>query len=178
MKLLPSSCLWVALAAILSVSGCATLSEEDCVEGDWYGIGYRDGTNGYSLDRIDSHNEACAEFGQRVNRVDYMEGRDEGLLEYCTPESGRRVGEQGQSYAGVCPAEMEGEFLRNYDLGYRFYELKLERDRIQRDLYDVQDDLDDDDLTKEERDRLRSEERSLQRELRTVERAMDALRFY
>ena len=41
----------------------------------------------------------------------------QGLRSYCTPQIGFREGRQGDSYAGVCPAHLEADFLAGYSDG-------------------------------------------------------------
>lgn len=44
-----------ALSSIYLLSGCATLSKEECMVGDWQTIGYNDGVAGYHSERLTSH---------------------------------------------------------------------------------------------------------------------------
>jgi len=67
----------------LLLQGCATLSKEECIQGNWYTIGYTDGAKGKSLDRLGSHAKACADYSVAPNRADYMAGRRIGLTYHC-----------------------------------------------------------------------------------------------
>jgi hypothetical protein len=107
----------VLLASGAALNGCATLSEEQCLAGDWYGIGVADGQNGYTFNRLSDHNEACASHGVIPDAAVYEQGRQQGLRAYCTPQVGFREGRQGDSYAGVCPASVEPDFLAGYSDG-------------------------------------------------------------
>lgn len=101
-----------ALAATTLVAGsCATLNEDQCLAGDWNGIGYTDGANGYTTARFADHVKACAKYSVTPDQSLYLRGRERGLPVYCTLDRGFRVGRQGQSYAGVCPAALERPFL-------------------------------------------------------------------
>ena len=117
MKLKPVITFSVLLAAGAVLNGCATLSEEQCLVGDWYGIGVADGQSGYSFQRLGEHNEACASHGVIPDAALYEQGRQQGLRSYCTPQIGFREGRQGDSYAGVCPAHLEADFLAGYSDG-------------------------------------------------------------
>ncbi|WP_296819031.1 DUF2799 domain-containing protein [Brevundimonas sp.] len=109
---------FIAIAASAALlNGCATLSEEQCLVGDWYGIGVSDGASGYAMSRIDDHTEACARHGVSPNMTAYAEGRARGLLSYCTPQVGFREGREGDGYAHVCPADLEPDFLAAYSDG-------------------------------------------------------------
>lgn len=112
------------LGGMLVLSGCATMSESECLTVDWQTIGFEDGVAGYSGDRIGQHRKACAKHGVSPDLVGYQRGREAGLREYCQPGNGFRVGSHGGSYAGVCPAELDGAFTSAYESGRQLYSLE------------------------------------------------------
>ena len=107
------------LASLLS--GCATpsLSKNQCLVGDWRGIGFDDGRLGYTESRINQHAEACEELGIAPGVTAYRAGWNEGVRGFCTPSQGMRSGRQGDSYHGLCPPDLEPAFLSGYDAGLR-----------------------------------------------------------
>ena len=115
--------LGVTLAA-LAISGCASMSSEECVATDWSAVGYEDGSRGYSTDRFAGHRKACAKHGIKADFEAYQAGRDQGLVEYCQPGRGYDVGSRGGRYYGVCPVELERDFLEAYNEGYHLYTLR------------------------------------------------------
>lgn len=117
MRLGPIIALCAIAAAGAALNGCATLSESECVAGDWYGIGRGDGAQGRSYNRLGEHIEACQAHGITPDHELYEQGRQQGLLSFCTPESGFRRGRTGGGYGGVCPAHLEGDFLAGYSDG-------------------------------------------------------------
>jgi hypothetical protein len=102
------------VVAALAVGSCATMSEDQCLAGAWGEVGLADGRAGYGEDRLASHAEACAKVGVVPDEAVYFAAREEGLRSYCVPANGFRVGRDGSSYAGVCPASVEGPFLSAY----------------------------------------------------------------
>jgi len=88
----------IGLGSALAISGCATLSKDQCLMGDWYEIGVQDGAAGYAPDRLAQHREACAEYRVRPDREAYRAGWDDGIGAYCTPERGYQEGRRGASY--------------------------------------------------------------------------------
>lgn len=112
------------LASLAFVSGCATMSEQECMVSDWRTIGFEDGTRGYTADRIGSYRQACAEHGVAPDLVEYREGRRDGLEQFCRPQNGFNVGSSGRSYASVCPAALEPDFLAAYNDGRRLHDMK------------------------------------------------------
>jgi len=108
----------------LSLTSCATLSEDECLAMDWALIGFEDGAEGFPPQRIGQHREACAKFGVTPNTQAYRRGRDDGLREYCRPANAYSVGMDGKEYKGVCPSSMADAFSDAYEDGRHLHQLK------------------------------------------------------
>jgi len=116
--------LWPGVGALLVLGGCSSMNQNECLTADWRTIGYEDGVNGYSGDRIAQYRKACAKYGVTTNLDLYQRGRAQGLLEFCQPANGYRAGVQGRSYNGVCPASLEPKFIAAYGAGHQLYVLQ------------------------------------------------------
>ena len=116
-------------ALLLTLAGCASMSEQECSATDWRTVGYEDGVAGRSSDRIGQHRKACAKHGVTPDLDAYQKGRNEGLREYCTPDNGYRQGVRGAALVTSCPAELKESFELAYDQGYELFSL---RDRVHR----------------------------------------------
>jgi hypothetical protein len=66
------------VAFALALSGCVTLSAEDCRSTDWYQLGDRDGVSG-SQTLLDKYTQECAAHGAKVNDARYLEGWRDGV---------------------------------------------------------------------------------------------------
>lgn len=108
-------------AIILLLTGCASMSKEDCLVTDWYEIGRMDGMQGQARIGFQSRAKACLEHGISADRVAYYQGHDEGLKHYCTEQRGFELGRQGQVYRTVCPLELEKDFRAGYRNGIKFF---------------------------------------------------------
>lgn len=108
----------------VGLSGCASMSGDECATSDWTAIGYEDGARGYTTERFGQHRKACAKHGITPNFTAYQNGRDQGLVEYCQPGRGFDVGSSGGQYNGVCSANLEGDFLDAYNAGFHLYSLR------------------------------------------------------
>ena len=113
-----------AAFVMLFMSGCATMSSDECVATDWSAVGYEDGARGYTTDQFSKHRKACAKHGITADFGSYQAGRDQGLLEYCQPGRGFDVGVNGGRYYGVCPVNQEAAFLDSYNVGHQLYTLR------------------------------------------------------
>jgi hypothetical protein len=133
----------IILITALFMSGCATMSEEECVTSDWRDIGFEDGADGWTMSRFSQHREACAKYGITADAAAYRKGRDEGLYVYCQPERGYRVGLSGQSYNGVCHADLEQDFVDAHRVGHHLYSLRSEVRRVEYLLSDHEEELED-----------------------------------
>ena len=118
----------------LALSGCASMNKAECLVSDWQMIGYEDGARGSGSQRLAKHRKACAKHGVVPDLAAYKKGRAEGLQEYCQPTKGFALGRSGASYAGVCPAELEADFLDAFDTGHHLWQLKTSVARSNRQI--------------------------------------------
>lgn len=110
--------LLITCAGLLFLTSCASLTKEECLSSDWQVIGQRDGEQGYDPQRqFRRHIKACEKVNVIPNHELWDQGYRQGLINYCTPIKGLRVGQQGKTYANVCPAQSERDFLRGYQIG-------------------------------------------------------------
>jgi hypothetical protein len=109
---------------LLGLGGCAGLSEQECLVSDWRTIGFEDGAAGRPVSAIGNYRQACSKYGVTPNLDSYRSGHDEGAREFCRPSRGFEFGESGGRYAGVCPADLEPDFLAAYSDGHHLYELE------------------------------------------------------
>ncbi len=120
----------IAIAALyiaLNLTGCASMSKDECRVVDWRTVGYEDGVAGRASDTIGRYRKACASVGVAPDLDAYRAGRAEGLREYCQPQNGFRAGAHGADYAGFCPADLAPAFTRAYDSGL---ELHVRKQRL------------------------------------------------
>jgi len=113
-----------AALAMLAISGCASMSGDECVATDWSAVGYEDGARGYTTERFSKHRKACAKHGITADFSAYQSGREGGLVEYCQPGRGFDVGVNGGRYYGVCSVNLEPDFLDAYNAGHHLYTLR------------------------------------------------------
>lgn len=110
--------------ALFGLSGCASMSGEECAMGDWHTVGFEDGAQGYTAKRLGDHRRACASHGIAPDFRAYQAGRDEGLQHFCQPSRGFHLGANGGHYNGVCSADLEPAFLDGYHSGSELYNLR------------------------------------------------------
>ncbi len=133
---------WLSLV-IVGLSGCASMSSDECMTSDWSAIGFEDGSRGYSTDRFSQHRKACAKHGVTADFSAYQGGRDQGLVEYCQPNRGFNVGSNGGRYNGVCSVNLEADFLDAYNAGYHLYTLRSNVNRANSQIYTKENELDE-----------------------------------
>ena len=117
--------LFTAITAVM-LSGCASMSESECLTADWQLIGYEDGAAGKNTNTLTSRRKACAEYGMTPDLTQYQKGYDEGIFIYCTERNGYVKGKQGSHYDGVCPMEVEAEFLFGFRRGHELFLMNSE----------------------------------------------------
>lgn len=146
----------LAAVAVLGLSGCATMSADECVTSDWTSIGFEDGSRGYTSDRLGSHRKACAKHGVTPDFAAYQSGHAQGVEAFCQPGRAFNYGTNGGNYNGVCPADMESEFLDAYNAGHKLYSLRASVNTASSMIYSKEQELD------------RSEKRILAAELEMI----------
>ena len=122
------------LLVIVGLSGCATLSEEECRVGDWRTIGFEDGSVGKDVRDIGQHREACADYGITVDLDAYRQGHEEGMVVFCQPASGFELGTSGQPFIDSCPEELRSEFYAAFEDGNRVFKLRRDLNYRQQEL--------------------------------------------
>jgi hypothetical protein len=125
------------LAAMAVLTGCNSMSEKECLSTDWRTVGYEDGVNGFSGDRIGRYRNACSEHGVTPNLAEYQSGREQGLVEFCKPVNGFRVGARGGGYSGVCPSDLDPQFVDAYQSGRQLYTLRSRVGSAQGEIYSM-----------------------------------------
>lgn len=177
----------VVMMLLLGLSGCATVSEEDCYIADWRALGERDGALGHRPDRVDRHESACRKYSVSVNRDEYLSGYNSGIASFCIPSNGYRQAKSKYQYNDVCPSHMEAGFLQKYVKGLNdvIEDLEFDRSRamnlldralIQRADASSGSDTDDlDNRVSRARKRLDSAEQELEKIYRWQRRAIERL---
>lgn len=151
----------VAMLAMALLSGCASMSEKECLNVDWTDKGQRDGRSGALPDLVESHAKACAKVGVQPDVTAWQDGWSRGIRSYCRPQRGWQQGLRGEFYNGVCADQPDGdEFERSYEAAKRIHEIGqridrnyVEMQRLERALADAK--------TDEERKTLRALLRAL-----------------
>ncbi|MEK6216095.1 MAG: DUF2799 domain-containing protein [Boseongicola sp.] len=127
----------MAVAALLGLAACATLSEDACREGDWSQVGFRDGTNGRSADFIDQHAKACSRYEIAVNQLKWEAGRQEGLKRYCTTSNVYREGANGRRLKSVCPIELQDRLEVANDRGLIWHDIGQDISSVEREIRSI-----------------------------------------
>ncbi|MGZ5523483.1 MAG: DUF2799 domain-containing protein [Methylomonas sp.] len=152
-----------ALLSAIVMAGCATLSQEDCRRGDWYGLGIKDGFAGEPVSRLYEHSKACYEYGIAVQNDAYLAGREQGLRDYCRLDNAFTVGLSGRPYHHVCPPAIDGLFARYHAAAYAVHQDRAELDGIDSELSSKEHQLRDKKLSDRDRHKIHDDIRSLDR---------------
>jgi hypothetical protein len=112
-----------AAVAVLVLAGCAGMKESECLTADWQLIGFEDGSVGRPQSNISEYRKACADHGVTPSLAQYQRGYAEGIRLHCTQSNGFDQGQRGATYRGICPQDMEADFVEAYGLGRDYYVL-------------------------------------------------------
>jgi hypothetical protein len=167
-----------AVAALIALSGCETMSAEECAVADWRQLGYSDADRN-GQDNLANRAESCAEKGIAADTAAYRQGFDDGLRAFCQPHRGFEFGVRGGSFNGYCPGDLDGDFRYAYSDGRRVYDLQQAINQAQSAVNTAisrREELDDDirgqegllqqATTEDERRRIRATIEGMRRERR------------
>lgn len=149
------------LAAFPLVS-CASLSEDQCRDGNWRAIGVSDGAVGRSANYISQHNKACGKIDVVPDVNAWLAGRTEGLRSYCTPANAYKVGRSGNTLSSVCTGPQLAALTQANITGRQYHnltsqisDLRAQADDLRIQIRRISELADEDKLR--ERSRLRRE---------------------
>ena len=174
--------LFLALALCAGLGGCATMTADECKVANWSDIGLRDGLEGAALSRLDYRVKDCAETRVAVDTARYLQGREQGLLQYCRIENSVPLGLNGKSYEGVCPAPIDAQFRRQFRLGRDVHDARVALRNLEGNIGPAEDRLrtaPNDEDRRRAREALRDLDSDIRRardRQRDAERALDRLR--
>lgn len=172
---MPHRFLFLLAGALVGLTACEPITEDECRGGDWRGIGVADGAAGRSPDRINTYAETCAKIGITPDARAWRAGREEGLKRYCTPQNAYKIGRNGNRLAPYCPAGQREALSRANVTGLQYHELSAQIGQLggqvndlDRQIRGISDFASDEEL----RDR-----RQLRRERARIEDRLRELRF-
>ncbi len=135
--------LLIAALALLALGGCATLSETDCANGDWFAIGATDARYGHTSDRLAEHRQACSKYGLGVDPQAYAAGYQEGLMAYCTPRQAFALGHDGHAYPNQCPPTLARDLGPAWELGDQVRGVETELAGFEREIESLRAEIND-----------------------------------
>jgi len=112
----------IILAAFAGLAaGCSTISKDSCIAGSWESLGYEDGRNGESRAHFNKIAKTCAKYGIAANAVDYRNGYETGVQQYCSFDKGYDHGTSGKSIKTECREINSTPYLDGYTEGLPLY---------------------------------------------------------
>lgn len=182
MKMLhPRLCSSFVVALCVLLTGCATMSADECKVANWSDVGLRDGLDGATLSKLDARVKDCAKAKVAVDAPRYLQGRDQGLLQFCQIEKAVPLGLKGGSYEGVCPVSIDAEFRRRFRLGRDVFDARQSVRNLEGNFNGAEDRLraaPNDEERRRAREALRDLDFEIRRardRQRDAERALDRL---
>lgn len=125
---------YLFLLFFVVLSGCTSLSQEDCVRANWEELGYSHGEQGYTFEQGRHIVSACTQFGITAQLDDYQVGYKQGLAAFCQPENGFTLGLRGDAYNGVCN---DTQFRKAWQEGNERYQLEARKTEIDNRLRNI-----------------------------------------
>lgn len=125
---------YLVLLLLIPLAGCATLSEDQCRQGDWQAIGRADGAEGRTPDYLEKHAKACDDYGIQPDAARWEQGRQQGLPLYCRPASAWDEGADGHRLSPVCPVAGLDALERANRRGLTFHRIGQDIEEAEREI--------------------------------------------
>lgn len=132
--------------SLVLLSGCAVMSKNDCLQADWYQVGYEVGFDG-ERDHVEAYNkrvDVCSEYGVSAEFSQYELGHAAGIAKFCEPNNAVRVGAKGNKNAitaNVCPEYDHPGFTAAFDAGYKLHDLRRQATQARNELERMENQL-------------------------------------
>ncbi|MGE4131349.1 MAG: DUF2799 domain-containing protein [Bdellovibrionales bacterium] len=160
---------------VIGLGACASKPEKPtCEARDWYELGRRDGAQGSSTEQLHRYATDCRKAAAAEWETMYTNGRNAGLVEYCSPDNGYELGRMGHTYLYVCPSTVEPQFLSSYRRGQRVRDLEISSKKISSKIETVAEQINRS-QNQFERLKLTSELAKLEAERSQVEKKLDTI---
>lgn len=119
--------IFMIMTTLAACTSTPQRKESACAGIDWWEMGRTDGVAGLELEKgLSEHRHQCAGSAHPIALDLYENGRDAGLVDYCSPQQGLAAGHSGSTYGNVCPTYLEEAFLFQYKIGKRLFDLETE----------------------------------------------------
>lgn len=122
----------------ITLAGCAakpSVSEYQCMAGDWQTIGMRDGAQGRATTALLSHQEACGAYGVVPDRVAYNRGWQQGIAQFCTVDNGFELGQRGARRNSIC---VDPSFQQAFREGKELYHARREVAEFEQQIIELE----------------------------------------
>lgn len=154
---------FLALGTALLIVGCSSTPEKiSCAQRDWYEVGRHDGAQGATLDHLATYKNECGRDFNDSRESLYTNGRNAGLVEFCSEDNAYQLGRMGIAYRYVCPSTVEESFLTGYRKGQEARHLEVANKKLDAAI--------DETVSKIDRTENRTERRELAGELEQLKK--------
>lgn len=142
----PTNTIFCIVTLVLTatlINSCASLTKEQCLNGEWNRLGYQDGYLGRSHGYFERHVKACQRVHVLPDKKTWLDGHKKGARKYCEPENAYKEGLMGREYHNICEPDQHKAFVVLHHLGHREYLLIRSRDYYAREVARLENDLDE-----------------------------------
>lgn len=144
--------IFAALAVFAAMSGCASISKNECLNANWEDVGIRDGANGRPEEYLIEHSKACAKVAVVPDRGAWSHGREQGLERFCVPYRAYQIGEYGGGFdPAICRNFDQDRLVSAYEHGREVNRLGSQLSNIDGEIERINVSLEKDELKDKER---------------------------
>lgn len=165
---------WGIMATLLMLSGCASMSVEQCQTANWHKLGELDGARGQAS-QLHRHYKACQKANIIPDQAAYSQGYQQGLNYYCVPKRVFEAALQGVGNYEYCALEQRDQLKPFYQTATQYYQAKKQTLNMQQRITDVSQHLRDPKLSEKDREYYQKEWRRLRIEYPKISRDFEEI---
>ena len=121
----------IATAGIMTLSACVVEGNSrrsgnsisgpsNCNVGNWYDVGFQDGTSGFPAEKLRDY-QRCPAISRKTTVDAYRAGWDAGIANFCSEENGFVTAANGVPDPKVCPRSLSKGYKRGRGVGSDVY---------------------------------------------------------
>jgi len=129
-------------AGLFALGGCAAVTKEQCVAGDWSELGKAHASVGKPTSHLDDVVKSCGRHGITPDTNAYLSGWHRGVQNYCTPLNGFTLGKQYKTKSPICPPALASGFEHAYQLGFVIWTAENRVDEARSEIRSLENRLD------------------------------------
>ena len=121
------------VTGLFVLASCSSISsKDDCVEADWYDVGYEDALDGKRVTQLNEYRATCSEYKVKVNAKHYRGGWNNAIQTVCNYDKGFKTGFEKRRMVDNCPPRLVSAYRKGFREGEKEFARQEEAKRLEK----------------------------------------------